>query len=241
MNKVIGRIPVLECLRAGRRTFHALHLLRDAKGLDAIRAAAPGVPVLEHARHELDALAGGGVHQGVILETGPLPVLDADAWIETPAADDAVVVVLDGIVDPHNFGAIVRSASACGAAAVIFSEDRSAPLSATTAKSAAGALEYIPMVRARNLVRTIIKMKEAGYWVAALDAQGPDVLWNADLRGRTALVIGSEGKGLRRLVKQQCDLQLRIPLQGPITSLNASVSAAIALTECLRQRASTRE
>jgi 23S rRNA (guanosine2251-2'-O)-methyltransferase len=237
MDKVVGRIPVLECLRAGRRTIYALHVLRDAKGLDGILRAAEQVPIAEHSRNELDALSGGVVHQGVVLDTGPLPVIDADVWLEDPVPEDAVVVILDGIVDPHNFGAIVRSASACGALAVIFSEDRSAPLSAATAKSAAGALEHIPIVRAGNLVRIIQKMKQAGYWVAALDAQGPQLLWEADLRGRTALVIGSEGKGLRRLVKQQCDLQLRIPLRGPITSLNASVSAAIALTECLRQRA----
>ena len=240
MDKVVGRIPVLECLRAGRRRVHALHLLRDAKGLDAIRLAAKHVPTTEHSRSELDALAGGLVHQGVVLVTGPLQPIDADVWLETPGPEDAVVVILDGIVDPHNFGAIVRSASACGAIAVIYSQDRSAPLSAATAKSAAGALEHIPIVRAGNLVRVIGKLKQAGYWVAALDAEGPQLLWEADLKGRTALVIGSEGKGLRRLVKQQCDLQLRIPLQGPITSLNASVSAAIALTECMRQRAIAR-
>jgi len=146
------------------------------------------------------------------------------------------VVALDGVEDPHNFGAIVRSAAACGACAVLFGKDRAAPISAVSVKSAAGGMEYVDLVQATNLVRSLDALKKAGCWIAALDAEAPQDLWDADLTGRIVLVIGSEGKGIRRLVNEHCDLHLRIPLRGPITSLNASVSAAIALAECLRQR-----
>ena len=124
----------------------------------------------------------------------------------------------------------------CGALAVLFGKDRAAPLSPASVKSAAGAMEHIELVRATNLVRALDALKEAGFWTVALGARGRDDLWNTDLTGRVALVVGSEGHGIRRLVLAHCDLHLRIPLVGPMTSLNASVSAGIALAECLRQR-----
>jgi 23S rRNA (guanosine2251-2'-O)-methyltransferase len=235
-DRVIGRIPVLECLRAKKRIARRLFLLRDSKGLEPIRAAAPRIPVEECSRADLDALAKGAVHQGVVLEADPLPRVALEAWLKGPVPDDAVVVILDGVEDPHNFGAIVRSASACAASAVIFGKDRSAPLSAAAAKSAAGAMEYIDLIEVTNLVRAVDALKNAGFWIAGLDASAEKDLWDADLKGRIGLVIGSEGKGVRPLMAKHCDFHLRIPLTGPITSLNASVSAAIALAECLRQR-----
>ncbi len=233
---VYGKVAVLECLRAGKRAARKLFLLRDAKGLDEIRDAASGVPVEIRARGDLDTLAHGGVHQGVVLDAGPLPVLTLADWVESPPPDDAIVVILDGVEDPHNFGAIVRSAAACGASAVLFGKDRAAPLSPAAMKSAAGGMEHVTLVRATNLVRAIDSLKEHGFWIAALDPSSEQLLWQADLCGRIGLVIGSEGKGIRRLVLEHCDHRLRIPLEGPITSLNASVSAGIALAECLRQR-----
>jgi len=210
--------------------------LRNARDLDDIREAARSVPIEESDRNRLDQLAGGVVHQGVVLEADALPVRDAGAWAKGTFADDAVVIILDGVEDPHNFGAIVRSAAACGACAVVFGKDRSAPVSAAAMKSAAGAMEYIDLVQATNLTRAIEDLKKAGFWVAGLDAAADKTIWDADLKGRIALVVGSEGKGIRRLVREHCDFHLRIPLEGPITSLNASVSAAIAIAECLRQR-----
>lgn len=210
--------------------------MRDAKGLDELIAEASGVPVEETDRNRLDQLSGGVVHQGVVLEADPLPLLDAGAWARGPFPEQAVVVVLDGVEDPHNFGAIARSAAACGAYALVFGKDRSAPLSAAAMKSAAGAMEHIDLVQATNLSRAIDAMKESGFWIAGLDAAGDKTVWEADLKGRIALVIGSEGKGMRRLVREHCDFLVRIPLTGPITSLNASVSAAIAIYECMRQR-----
>jgi 23S rRNA (guanosine2251-2'-O)-methyltransferase len=235
-DKVIGRIPVLECLRVGKRPATRLYLLKSGKDLDAIRAAAASTPILEVPRDQLDRMTDGAHHQGVLLETGPLPLLTVDQWLESTNEPQLMAVILDGIEDPHNFGAIIRSAAACGAGAVIFGKDRSAPLSAVTAKAAAGAIDHISLVQEVNLVRAIQKLQAAGFWVAALDAGGETILWKADLRGRMALVVGSEGKGVRRLVSETCDLRIQIPLHGPITSLNASVSAAVALAEWMRQR-----
>ena len=231
---------MFECLRAGKRTARRLFLLRNARDIDYIRAAAHRIPIEECDRNRLDQLSGGVVHQGVVLEADPLPLLDSGVWASGAFPEQAVVVILDGVEDPHNFGAIVRSATACGACAVVFGKDRSAPLSAAATKSAAGAMEYIDLVQATNLTRAIDELKKAGFWIAGLDAAAEKTIWEADLKGRIALVVGSEGKGVRRLVREHCDFHLRIPLNGPITSLNASVSAAIAIAECLRQRQNSR-
>lgn len=233
---VVGRIPVLECLRARVRPARRLYLLRGAKDLHAVREAAAGVPISEVDREELGRLAKGALHQGVVLQAAPLPLRNLKEWLASLQEPQALAVVLDGIEDPHNFGAIVRSAAACGAAGVIFGKDRSAPLSSVALKSAAGAMEHIPLVCVSNIRQALEQLKERQFWVAALEAHAETVLWDADLSGRIALVIGSEGKGVRRLVYEHCDFQLRIPLTGPITSLNASVSAGIALAECLRQQ-----
>jgi len=237
---VTGRIPVLECLRAKRRRAHRLHLLKSGKGLETVLGAVGKVPVRHATREELDRLAGGGTHQGVVLEADPLPVLSVEGWLKRlPSGGAPFVVLLDEVQDPHNLGAVVRSAAACGAAGVLFAKDRSAPLSPAAVKAAAGAMEYVDLVQATNLARALGVLKKAGFWVAGLEAEGAKVLWDADLGGRMALVVGSEGKGIRRLVREQCDLLVRIPLTGPITSLNASVSAGIALAECVRQRRGT--
>lgn len=147
---VFGRNSVLECLRAGRRRAQALHILSGGEDLDEIRAAAQGVRIVEASRGDLDRLAKGGVHQGVVLEASPLPVLDLKSWLAKPIAKDAVVVLLDGVTDPHNLGAIVRSAVAMGAAAVMLPEDRAAPLTPTAIKSASGAMEHVDLVRVKT-------------------------------------------------------------------------------------------
>jgi 23S rRNA (guanosine2251-2'-O)-methyltransferase len=237
--RIAGRIPVLECLRAGKRAPRRLFVLPSAQGIDGILDAAAGVPVPieKRPRAELDQLADGTVHQGVVLEAEPLPVLCEKEWLAQPLPADALAVVLDGIEDPHNFGAIVRSASALGAHGVFFAKRHAAPLSAAALKSAAGAMEYIDLVEVTNITRALGILKKSGFWVAGFDADAPQTLWQADLGGRLAVVIGSEGAGMRRLVQETCDFLVRIPLSGAITSLNASVSAAIALAECRRRRA----
>lgn len=241
MERVAGRIPALECIKAGKRRIHRMLVLSDAKGLEPLFDAAPGIPVERIARIELNKLVPETIHQGVVLLADPLPVVNADDWVHWNHPEDTVTVILDGIEDPHNFGAIIRSAAACGAGAVLFSKDRSAPLSAVAVKAAAGAVEHIELVQAVNLARVLRIMKENGYWIAGLDERGDTTLWDASLTGRIGLIIGSEGKGMRRLTRELCDFTLRIPTQGPIASLNASVSAGIVLAECLRQRTAVKK
>ena len=233
---VYGRNPVSACLRARKRRARKLFLLQGGKNLKPLEQAATDIPVEYVDRRTLDKLAKGGVHQGVLLHANPLPVKDGAAWLKEDLPESALIMVLDGVEDPHNFGAIVRSATACGAHAVVFGQDRAAPLSPAALKSAAGAMEYIELVRAKNIIRFLGELQDSGVAVVALDAHGEHTLWDVDMTRSVALVVGSEGKGVRRMIKKLCDYLVRIPISGPITSLNASVSAAVVLTECLRQR-----
>jgi 23S rRNA (guanosine2251-2'-O)-methyltransferase len=233
---VYGRNAALECLRAQRRTVHRAHLLAGGESLDEFRDAAGGVELDEASRSDLDRLAKGGVHQGVVLEADPLPRSDAREWLGSGLGRDVIAVLLDSITDPHNLGAIARSAVAFGARALVVPEDRAAPITPAAVKAASGAMEHIDLVSVTNLARTMALMKEHEFWLAALDPGGDRDLWDADLTGRIGLAVGSEGTGLRRLVRESCDFALRIPLSGPMPSLNASVSAGIALAECARQR-----
>jgi tRNA G18 (ribose-2'-O)-methylase SpoU len=179
--RVTGRIPVLECLRAGKRPARRLFVLDGAKGLDELLDAAAGVETDYCSRRELDAKVPGDVHQGVVLEAAPLPLLDEGDWLkQLDGRKDAVAVLLDGIEDPHNFGAIVRSAAALGAAGVVFAKDRSAPISPASLKAAAGAMEYIDLVRVTNLARAIESMQAAGFWIAALTADADQNLWERE-------------------------------------------------------------
>ena len=233
---IVGRIPVLECLRARRRPAHALFVLPGARGIEAILEAAAALPLRETPKKELDRLAGGVLHQGVVLSAEPLPQWRLDAWLAERRPAVPLVVVLDGVEDPHNFGAIVRSAAACGASAVLFGKDRAAPVSPASVKAAAGAMEYVDLIQEPNIARSVHILQKAGLWVSALDARGDKLIWEADLEGGSAIVVGGEGAGVRPVVAKACDFRVRIPLDGPITSLNASVSASAALIECLRQR-----
>lgn len=212
-------------------------MLSGAKGLDDILAAAAGLPVESMSRSDLDHLTDGAPHQGVVLEADPLPLLSLKEWLQGLDEGPCFVAVLDGIEDPHNFGAIVRSAAAFGAAGVLFAKDRAAPLSITAVKSAAGGFEYVPLMQETNLTRALSMLKDAGFWVLGLDADGGQPLWQSSLPAKCALIIGSEGKGMRRLVAEHCDLLMHIPMPGKITALNASVSAGIAFAEVARQQA----
>lgn len=233
---VAGRIPVLECLRAGKRQARRLLLLAEARGIEPIKAAAGNLPIQYCSRQELNKILPDTVHQGVILEADPLPIWDMQDWIRQPHPPSVTLVALDEISDPHNFGAIVRNAEACGAAAVLYCVRHAAPVTPVVLKSAAGAMEHIDLIAVTNLVRALKKLKEYGFWIIALDPSAPKTLWETDLTGKTALVVGSEGKGVRRLVRETCDTAIRIPLVGATSSLNASVSAGIVLAECLRQK-----
>ncbi len=232
---IAGRLPVLVCLQVARRVPEQLYICGQPKEFEELLACAKDVPVKYTDRKHLDALSFGVKHQGVVLRARPLPIFTVEDWLCRHPDDCQMLVVLDGIEDPQNFGAIVRSAAACGATGVLFCKDRSSPVTTAAMKAAAGGMEYVDLIQATNLVRALEFLKKNRFWVAALDADGDRTIWQADLSGRTAMVIGSEGAGIRRLVKEHADYVVSIPISGVISSLNASVSAGIALAEWLRQ------
>ncbi|HZH76801.1 MAG TPA: 23S rRNA (guanosine(2251)-2'-O)-methyltransferase RlmB, partial [Archangium sp.] len=202
------------------------------------RARDAGIRVERVTRERLGALAEGGVHQGVVAELrgfqyAELPdVLEAAGQSGRPA----LIVVLDGIQDPHNLGAIIRSAHALGAHGVVIAKDRASPVTGLVAKASAGAVEHCAIVRVVNISRALEELKEAGVWVAAADPEATEPLWKARLDGPLAIVVGAEGAGVREGVLKHCDFRLRIPMAGQVGSLNASVSAGVLLYEVARQR-----
>ncbi len=240
---VWGIQPVREAIAAhGGKLRRVLveHRARDAEQLEAVARFARdrGATVERIDRSQLDRMARGERHQGVLAEAPPLQLVDEEELRETRAGDDApLLIALDELTDPQNFGAIVRSAVALGASGVVFPQDRSAPLSQAMGRASAGAVEHARLCRVRNLARYLEASKET-LQVVGLDAATPLHLHDVDLTGPTILVVGAEGKGLRRLVKGACTTLARLPMRGPIASLNASVAAALALYEAVRQRRS---
>lgn len=196
------------------------------------------VETLERARLEV-LLPEGAVHQGLALQAEPLPAAFLeDVLAEIPpatAGGAAVVVVLDQVSDPHNVGAVLRSAAAFGARALVLPEHGTPPTTAALAKAASGALEQVPIVRVTNLARALDKLKEAGFWCVGLEEHAERLLAELDLTGRVALVLGAEGEGLRRLTRERCDFLARLPTRDPLASLNVSNAAAIALYEVARR------
>ncbi len=189
-------------------------------------------------KEEIDKLLPpGAVHQGVALSCAPLPEVEIEDIIDA-AADDptALVVVLDQVTDPHNVGAVLRSAAAFGAKAVIVQDRHAPPVTGTLAKTASGAVEAVPLVRVTNLARALDQLKAASFWTVALAESGARNLHEVDLSGRSALVLGSEGDGIRRLTGERCDEIVRLPTGGPVGSLNVSTAAAVALYEVARRR-----
>lgn len=196
------------------------------------------VPVRRAARGELDELVPGVSHQGVVAETGAAPVVSENNLPEFLDAlqSPAFLLILDGVQDPHNLGACLRSADAAGVDAVILPKDRSAPLNATVRKVACGAAESVPVVRVTNLARTLRGIRDKGIWIYGAAGEAETSLYDTDLSGSLALVLGGEGKGLRRLTREHCDALMAIPLSGSVSSLNVSVAAGICLFEACRQR-----
>ncbi len=241
---VVGRNPVLEALQAGlpvRRAFIAEGVERDSRLTDILKlAAAKGVTLLQSPRSELDRLTGGAVHQGVALQ---LPEFEyahpSDVLTDAlGAGGSALVVALDSVTDPRNLGAIVRSAAAFGAQGIILPERRSAHMTATAWKASAGAAARLPIALATNLNRVLTEYSAAGFTVVGLAGDADtDVAGFPGVDGPVLLVVGSEGEGLARLVRQNCDVIASIPISSEVESLNASVAASIALYEISRARA----
>jgi 23S rRNA (guanosine2251-2'-O)-methyltransferase len=240
---VYGIHAVREALRGGRRRPLELFRLSDPHSarLDELRQAAEraGVPVRGRGRQDLDRLAGLPHHQGAVLRLAPFPYAALDDFLDRWRTSDrpALFLLLDGVTDPHNFGAILRSAEAAGCQGVLVPKDRSCPVTAVVEKAAAGALAHLALGQITNLSRTLDQLKAVGIWVYGLAGDSSaSPLFDTDLTGNVALVVGSEGEGLRPLVRRHCDGLLAIPMAGAISSLNASVAAAIALFEVVRQR-----
>jgi 23S rRNA (guanosine2251-2'-O)-methyltransferase len=239
MNLICGINPVLEALTAGTRHFDRLLVvkgLRNQRVSEAMaRASQMGVPLRFEARETLDRMAAGTPHQGVIAVVSPKPVMPVDDLL-AEARDPALVMILDGVEDPRNLGAILRSAEAAGADGVLLPDRHNAGLSDSVARASAGALEHVKVARIGNVAQAIETLKSRGFWIVGLDADGRE-RWDAvDYKRPVALVMGGEGKGIRRLVKERCDHIVSLPLFGHVSSLNVSVAAGIALYEVVRQR-----
>lgn len=239
---LFGQHPVTEAIRNPMRKIQRLVRVGGTEGepLDTRSTERPLPPWEPIDRHQLEQLLPeGAVHQGIAARVAPLPELDLlDICEQAAGRENAVVVILDQVTDPHNVGAILRSATAFGALAVILTERHAAPESGTLAKSASGALEHVPLVRVGNLARAMEQLKEGGFWLAGLAAEGKTSLAGAKLSGKVGLVMGAEGSGLRRLTRDHCDLLVRLPTGGAINHLNVSNAAAVALYELARDRES---
>lgn len=240
---VLGRNPVVECLRAGVPAT-ALHIAVGATSDERVAEAAQlaadtGIAILEVPRGELDKLAGGALHQGVALVVPPYAYAHPDELLEIAAdtGQAGLIVALDGVTDPRNLGAVVRSVGAFGGHGVVVPQRRAAGMTAVAWRTSAGTAARVAVARAVNLTRTLREYATAGYMIAGLDTEGSVSLDDFELAADPlVLVIGSEGKGLSRLVRQTCDVTVSIPMAGPVESLNASVAAGVVLADVARRR-----
>jgi 23S rRNA (guanosine2251-2'-O)-methyltransferase len=239
MAQIYGVGPVLEALRAGARRIERI-VIADGAGHHRLRevmesARKSGIPVRREPRAALDRLAGSQNHQGVIAIIAAAGYVDADDLIASASAA-SIFILLDGVEDPHNLGAIIRTAECAGASAVIIPERRAAHLTDAVVKASAGATEYMRVARVTNLATFIDVIKEKGFWVVGVEAAARTPYTDYDYTGPLALVLGGEGQGLHRLVRDKCDLTLSVPMRGRISSLNVSVTAGIVLFEAIRKR-----
>ena len=238
-----GRRAAAEALRTGFPVKRAL----AAKGLEQDRdiarltdeLAAANIPVKYVPRTQLDALSSHGAHQGIALETAPFPYATIQDVIASAGDGSALVVVLDHVTDAGNFGAIVRSAEVVGAAGVVIANKRAAEVTITTYKTSAGAVMHLPIARVPNLTRALDDLKVAGFWAVGASEHAEETCWEADLTGRVALVMGSEGEGISRLILEQCDLLTKLPQRGQTESLNVAQAATALCYEWLRQNAAS--
>ena len=239
-NRIVGVHAVYEALRSGSPTLERIHIARETHSpklkeiLELARERS--VQIRYDDRVVIDRLAAGAVHQGIVAIGGTLAYASVDSIFSGTAPP--LVVILDGVEDPHNLGAVIRTSEACGASGVIVPERHAAPLTAAVVKASAGAAAHVPVARVKNLVSSIEDLKRRGLWIVGVDASG-DRLWNEyDYSGPAAFVLGGEHRGIRRLVREHCDVVVRLPMLGKISSLNISVAAGVVLYEAVRQRSS---
>ena len=236
-----GRNAVIEALRT-ETPMDKIYLAKGETdktlGHIASKAREAGIVVVEADRRKLDNMSRTHAHQGVIALTAVREYVSVESILERAAerGEPPLLVVCDEISDPHNLGAILRTAECAGAHGVIIPKRRSAGLTAVVAKTSAGAVSYMPVARVANISATLKELKKQGVWVFGTAADGATTLYEADLKGPAAIVIGSEGDGMTRLVAENCDFLVSIPMRGQISSLNASAAAAILLYEAVRQR-----
>ncbi len=238
---LVGRNAVTEALKSGRAVNRLLVAEGDGQGSirEIVRMARENGAIVETvARSKIEAMARGYRHQGVLAYTSPVDYTSLDEILAAARAkgDAPFLLLLDELEDPHNLGAILRTADAVGVDGVLIPRRRSCPLSATVAKTSAGAVEYVPVARIGNVAQTIRDLKEEGFWIVGADMDGTADYFDADLTGATVLVVGSEGRGISRLVRESCDVLVKIPMLGKINSLNVSVAGAVLMYESLRQR-----
>jgi 23S rRNA (guanosine2251-2'-O)-methyltransferase len=240
MNIIYGINAVAEALRARGRAFEWVgvakerHDLRLQRVVDECRRN--GVAVRFLGRPELDRMAGNNAHQGVVAVTSAKQYNDLDDVVAAKRGQYSLLVVLDGIEDPHNLGAILRTADAAGADGVVIPERRAVGVTPTVTKASAGASEHLPIAKVTNIARTVEELKDRNLWIVGLDERGTQTYDSLDYNMDCAIVLGAEGKGVHELVRKKCDFLVSIPMLGKVASLNVSVAAAVVLYEIVRQR-----
>lgn len=236
-----GRNALTEALKSGR-TIDKVYVAEGSTDRSlahlAAQAKEAGAVVVPVDRRKLDQMSPTGAHQGVIAAVAAHEYASVDDILALAAerGEAPLIVICDELSDPHNLGAILRSAECAGAHGVVIPKRRSVGLTAVVAKTSAGAVEYLPVARVANIANTIRELKERGVWIYGTAADGASGLWRTDLTGPSAIVIGNEGEGMSRLVRESCDVLVSIPMKGHISSLNASAAATVLLYEALRQR-----
>jgi len=240
MNVIYGINAVAEALKARGRAFEWVGVATERKDLRLQKLIQDcrknSIPVRFLPRVELDRMAGSGSHQGVVAVTSSKQYNDLDDLIAAKRGEHALIVVLDGVEDPHNLGAILRTADAAGADGVVIPERRAAGITGTVVKSSAGASEHLPIAKVTNIARTLEDLKAQNIWTVGLDERGPQSYDSLDYNMDCAIVLGAEGKGLHDLVARKCDFLVSIPMLGKVPSLNVSVAAGVMLYEIVRQR-----
>ena len=240
MNVIFGINPVSEALKARGRAFQWVGVAKERNDLRLQRLIQEcrniSIPVRFLPRVELDRMARTASHQGVVAVTSSKAYVDIDDVLEAKRAEYSLIVVLDGVEDPHNLGAILRTADASGVDGVVIPERRAAAVTGTVAKSSAGASEHLPVAKVTNIARTLEELKAKNVWTIGLDERGKQTYDELDYKMDCAVVLGAEGKGLHDLVKRKCDFLVSIPMLGNVPSLNVSVAAGVMLYEIVRQR-----